>query len=54
MAKNIKRDKVRLQCTVCKEINYDTTKNKQKNPERIVLNKFCPKCAKKTEHKETK
>lgn len=47
-------DKVKLECTVCKNRNYDTTKNKKTNPDRIELNKYCPFCKKHTLHKETK
>ncbi len=48
------RDKVKLECTVCKNRNYDTTKNKKNNPDRIELKKYCPFCKKHTVHKETK
>ncbi|MBY0583865.1 MULTISPECIES: 50S ribosomal protein L33 [Murdochiella] len=47
-------DKVKLACTVCKNRNYDTTKNKKNNTERIELNKYCPFCKKHTLHRETK
>lgn len=47
-------ERITLACTECKERNYATTKNKRNNPERIELNKFCPRCGKKTLHKETK
>ena len=43
-----------LACEECKERNYTTTKNKETNKERLELNKYCPKCQKKTVHKETK
>lgn len=43
-----------LACEECKERNYTTTKNKKTNKERLELNKYCPKCQKKTVHKETK
>ena len=43
-----------LACEECKERNYTTTKNKNTNKERLELNKYCPKCQKKTVHKETK
>lgn len=48
------RTKITLQCTECKENNYDTMKEKKNNPERIEMKKFCPKCRKHTMHKETK
>ena len=47
-------DKVKLECTVCKNRNYDTTKNKKNTQERLELKKYCPFCKKLTVHKETK
>ncbi|MBE5741177.1 MAG: 50S ribosomal protein L33 [Clostridiales bacterium] len=49
-----KREKIILECTECKERNYNTAKNKANDPDRIELNKYCPKCKKTTKHKETK
>ncbi|HDL78641.1 MAG TPA: 50S ribosomal protein L33 [Bacteroidetes bacterium] len=48
------RDIVTLECTVCKERNYTTTKNKRTHPERIEVKKYCPRCNKHTTHKETR
>ena len=48
------RVKVTLACTECKQRNYDTTKNKQNDPDRIELRKYCKFCGKETLHKETK
>ncbi|MGI5842181.1 MAG: 50S ribosomal protein L33 [Christensenellales bacterium] len=48
------RSKIIVACTVCKERNYATTKNKKTQSERIELNKFCSRCGKHTLHKETK
>lgn len=48
------RERVTLACTTCKEENYRTQKNKKNTPDRLELNKFCPKCGKSTEHKEKK
>jgi large subunit ribosomal protein L33 len=48
------RVKVILACTECKQRNYDTVKDKQKNPDRIELKKYCKFCKKHTLHKETK
>ncbi len=49
-----KRKIITLECTVCGERNYSTEKNTTANPERIEVKKFCPKCGKRTVHKETK
>ncbi|MBP1998415.1 large subunit ribosomal protein L33 [Peptostreptococcus canis] len=48
------RVKVTLACTECKQRNYNTTKNKKNNPDRIELKKYCKFCKKHTTHKETK
>lgn len=43
-----------LKCTECGEENYLTSKNKKKHPDRLELNKYCPRCKKVTVHKEKK
>ncbi|HDI83161.1 50S ribosomal protein L33 [bacterium] len=48
------REIVTLACTVCKNRNYTTTRNKKTKKERLVLRKYCPTCRKHTEHKEVK
>jgi len=48
------RQLVTLACTECKNRNYNTTKNKQKTPDRMEMKKYCPFCRKHTPHKETK
>jgi len=47
------RIKIGLVCTVCKNRNYITQKNKMETPEKLKFNKFCKHCHKVTEHKET-
>ncbi|MCL2255405.1 MAG: 50S ribosomal protein L33 [Firmicutes bacterium] len=49
-----KREKITLACTVCKQRNYDTIKNKKNDPERIELSKYCRFCKKHEPHKQTK
>ena len=51
---NPSRTHITLACTECKERNYSTSKNKKNDPERVEINKFCPRCNKRTVHKETK
>lgn len=46
------RDNIIYRCTECGEENYIGTKNKRKHPERIEINRYCPRCNKKTSHKE--
>jgi large subunit ribosomal protein L33 len=48
------RDNIVLQCGDCKSRNYVTTKNKKTTPERLEFKKFCRRCRKHTDHKETK
>ncbi|HOC53105.1 MAG TPA: 50S ribosomal protein L33 [Caldisericia bacterium] len=45
---------INLECTECKRRNYTTTKNKNNDPNRIELKKYCPWCRKHTVHKEVK
>ncbi len=45
---------LKLECTVCKRINYYSKKNKKKLKNRIELKKFCETCEKHVMHKETK
>lgn len=48
------RVKVTLACTDCKQRNYNTTKNKRNNPDRLEMMKYCKFCKKETLHRETK
>jgi len=47
------RVKIGMVCTVCKNRNYITTRNKVNTPEKLRLKKWCRHCRKVTEHKET-
>ena len=46
--------KITLACTESKQRNYNTTKNKKNNPERLEMKKYCRFCKKHTVHRETK
>ncbi|TBW23609.1 50S ribosomal protein L33 [Arcanobacterium bovis] len=48
------RPKITLACEVCKERNYITKKNRRNTPDRLELNKFCPRCNKNQAHRETR
>lgn len=48
------REKVILICEECLSRNYQTTKNKAAQKERLEIKKFCTKCNKHTLHKESK
>src|SRR5262245_28734175 len=43
-----------MACTVCKERNYITKKNRRNDPDRMELKKYCPRCKKHTPHRETR
>ena len=45
---------IKLECTVCKAMNYRSTKNKKTLKDRLELAKHCSTCKKHTPHKETK
>ncbi len=48
------RVKITMECSECKQRNYDTMKNKKNDPDRLQMNKYCRFCRKHTMHKETK
>lgn len=48
------RNIIMLACTECKSRNYDTSKNKRNDPDRLEIRKYCRVCKKHTSHKETK
>jgi large subunit ribosomal protein L33 len=48
------REIITLQCPVCKNRNYSTTKNKKTTTGRLEFSKFCNTCRQHTDHKETK
>ncbi|MCC7356520.1 MAG: 50S ribosomal protein L33 [Candidatus Doudnabacteria bacterium] len=47
-------NRIDLECTVCKNLNYMTSKNKKNTPARLEIKKFCKHCKKMSVHKETK
>lgn len=54
MAKKGNRKDIGLECSVCKNHNYITSKNTMEMKEKINLNKYCKKCMKVTSHAEFK
>ncbi|MBR2560848.1 MAG: 50S ribosomal protein L33 [Eubacterium sp.] len=48
------RVRVTLECTECKQRNYNTMKDKKTHPERMEISKYCRFCKKHTMHRETK
>ena len=54
MAKKGNRNSLILKCTVCGEEAYITSKNKKNTPDKLVKEKFCPHCRKRTTFKEKK
>jgi large subunit ribosomal protein L33 len=54
VAKKADRIIIYLACTECKDRNYTTSKNKRNDPNRLELEKFCPRCREHRLHRETK
>jgi large subunit ribosomal protein L33 len=48
------RVRITLACSECKQRNYDTTKNKKNDPDRLKAQKYCRFCRKHTEHREAR
>jgi large subunit ribosomal protein L33 len=45
---------ITLECTVCRERNYTSEKNRRNDPGRLELKKFCPRCRTHALHRETR
>ena len=45
---------VKMQCGVCKNINYWTTKNKKTVTKKLEMSKHCKHCREHKSHKEIK
>ena len=43
-----------MKCSVCKNANYYTSKNKKKVERKLEFQKFCKFCRKRTTHKEAR
>ena len=48
------RPKITLACTVCKERNYITRKNRRNDPDRLEMKKYCRRDGRHTLHRETR
>jgi large subunit ribosomal protein L33 len=48
------RDQITLECEVCSQQNYTTTKNRRSQPSRVEYKKYCRFCHKHTAHKEAR
>ena len=48
------RTRITLECTECKQRNYNMTKDKKNHPDRMETKKYCRFCKTHTLHKETK
>ncbi|OIN90530.1 50S ribosomal protein L33 [Candidatus Collierbacteria bacterium CG1_02_44_10] len=53
MAKKGFRQLFALICSVCKNQNYVSEKNKTNTEGKLTLSKYCKKCRKHTPHKES-
>ncbi len=54
MAKKEDRMVIHLACTECRQRTYTTTKNRRNDPERLELNKYCPRCRCRRVHREAR
>jgi large subunit ribosomal protein L33 len=54
MATVSKRVIIVLACTECKSRNYTTTKHRERQRDRLELQKYCPRCRKHVLHREAK
>jgi large subunit ribosomal protein L33 len=54
MAKKDTRMVITLECSECGERNYTSEKNRRNDPQRLELNKYCPRCRQHQLHRETK
>ena len=54
MAKKEDRMVITLGCPDCRERNYTTTKNRRNDPDRLELNKYCPRCRAHKIHREVR
>jgi large subunit ribosomal protein L33 len=48
------REMITLECSVCGRRNYTGDKDKKRQKDRLLIQKFCKFCKKRTEHKEKK
>ncbi|MPZ14097.1 MAG: 50S ribosomal protein L33 [Chloroflexi bacterium] len=54
MARRAERILITLACNECRERTYHTEKNRRNDPDRMEFRKFCPRCRRHTEHRETR
>lgn len=54
MEVEVVRTRITLECTECKQRNYNTTKDKKVHPDRMETKKYCRFCQRHTLHKETR
>jgi len=54
MAKKEDRVIITLACTECRERTYTTSKNRRSDPDRLELNKYCPRCRQHRLHREVR
>ena len=53
MAKKGSRQIFGFMCGVCKYQGYISEKNKVNTPDKLDMKKYCKRCKKRTDHKET-
>ncbi len=48
------RQLITLGCVDCRERTYSSSKNRRNDPDRLELNKFCPRCRSHKTHREVR
>ncbi|NLI94356.1 MAG: 50S ribosomal protein L33 [Erysipelotrichaceae bacterium] len=48
------RINITLECKDCGEQNYRVSKNRRNQPDKMSINKYCPRCNTRTVHIEKK
>ncbi|MDA1188219.1 MAG: 50S ribosomal protein L33 [Chloroflexi bacterium] len=48
------RQLITLSCIDCRERTYHSEKSKRNDPQRLELNKFCPRCRSHKMHREVR
>jgi len=54
VAKKEDRLVITLACPDCRERSYTSTKNRRNDPDRLELNKYCPRCRQHRVHREVR
>jgi large subunit ribosomal protein L33 len=54
VAKKDDRNVITFACSDCRSRTYTSTKSRRNDPDRLELNKFCPRCRRHRVHREVR